>query len=220
MCTSMAGAVFRVVQCVVMLCLLSATCRSSNSSRRLSEHALVVRELFDLLEVMQVKQDRPFISPGLWQEDKGLYPSFVRLNFVGAPEVSALRELISVFDNNMFASAWITSALLEAHYYGAAPRPSDQQVVMALDAIAQHRDRNVNHTTSVMAFWPQAYDVNTTLWVSTPANLLDAFQVFDQLPWDNIDKFLEKLGLKDVENFLHNIKNSRLVAVVLVLTGG
>ena len=199
----------RVMQYVVLVCVLPSLCGGSNGSQPFSDLKLVVRELFDLLEVMQVKQDRPFIGPGLWQEDKGLYPSYVRLNFVGAPGVSALRELISVFDNNMFATAWITSALLEAHHYATAPRPADQQLIMALDAIAQHRDRNVNYNNSLMAFWPQAYDTNTSLWVSTPANLLNAFQVFDQLPWDKIDQVLEELGLNDVEKFLERIRASR-----------
>jgi len=168
-----------------------------------------VKELFDVLDLMQVKRNKPFEGPQAWQEDKGLYPSYVRLNFVGAPEVAMLRELIAVFDNNMFATAWITSALLEAHRYAAAPRPSDTQMGLALDAIALHYDRNQGGNTSVMTFWPQAWDKNTSLWVSTPANLLNAFNVFDQLPWDKIDKFFDELGWQNVDKFLHHIRDSK-----------
>ncbi|KAK7505582.1 hypothetical protein BaRGS_00003327 [Batillaria attramentaria] len=60
-----------------------------------------------------------------------------------------------------------------------------------------------------MAFWPQAYEKNASRWVSTPANLLNAFEVFTDLPWDQIDKVLEYLGLKDVEDFIKHIIASR-----------
>nr|KAG5712873.1 hypothetical protein BaRGS_007470 [Batillaria attramentaria] len=101
--------------------IIRQKCRQASSDRE-SDSKLTVQELFLELELMQVKFDHPFIAPMLWEEHKGMYPSYVRLNFVGKPEIAELRELISVFDNNMFATAWITICLLEAHYYAAAPR--------------------------------------------------------------------------------------------------
>ena len=200
-----ARGVLSVVVCMMaVLCSVTAVRRPSSPSDLKS----TVRKLFDNLELLQVKRDRPFIAPMLWQEDKGVYPSDVRLNFVGSPEVSVLRNLIWVFDNNMFATAWISSTLLEAYRYATAPRPFDNQMIMALDVIAKHRNYNVNYTNSIMAFWPQAFDVNASLWVSTPANLLDAFQVYSQLPWDDINKELEKLGWQKVEYFLNRILHS------------
>ncbi|KAL8575183.1 hypothetical protein ACOMHN_042493 [Nucella lapillus] len=202
----------RVINCVgvlVGLLLLGASVISGRSLESDPVLALKVRELFEVLEVAQVKADKPFIAPGLWQEHKGMYPSYVRLNFVGHRQVSELRELISIFDNNMFATAWVTNVLLEGHLYSETPRPSDPQLLDALDAVHQHRDRNADYATSVMSFWPVAWDSNSSLWVSTPANLLDAFQAFSQLPWDSINKELEKLGWKDVEEFLQQILKAR-----------
>nr|KAG5712874.1 hypothetical protein BaRGS_007471 [Batillaria attramentaria] len=87
--------------------------------------------------------------------------------------------------------------------------PSAAQLRLSIDAIAQHTDRNREYNNSVMAFWPQAYEKNASRWVSTPANLLNAFEVFTDLPWDQIDKVLEYLGLKDVEDFIKHIIASR-----------
>ncbi|XP_076465682.1 uncharacterized protein LOC143297295 [Babylonia areolata] len=201
----------RVLNGVCLLAALVAVSVSGVGARSVAEPglALKVRELFDMLELLQVKQDRPFIGPGLWQEDRGIYPSYVRLNFVGSPPVAEMRNLMSVFDNNMFATAWITSALLEAHHYTLTPRPSDQQLLDSLDAIGAHHDRNVAYNSSVMSFWPLAWDSNSSMWVNTPANLLHALDVFSQLPWDAIDKELEKLGWKELEEFLKRIVKSK-----------
>ncbi|KAK7505581.1 hypothetical protein BaRGS_00003326 [Batillaria attramentaria] len=170
-----------------------------------SDLKLTVEELFLKLDLLQVKRDHPFIAPMLWEEHKGMYPSYVRLNFVGKPEIAELRELISVFDNNMFATAWITICLLETHCYASGPTPSSAQLHLSLDAVAQHYDRNRNYNNSIMAFWPQAYEKNASRWVSTPANLLKAFDVLTNLPWDEIDKVLELLGLKNIEDIVKKI---------------
>jgi hypothetical protein len=78
-----------------------------------------------------------------------------QINFANDPNLEMLRDSLSVYDNNMFATAWITIALLEAHFYAKAPRPTDSQLSLALDAIAQYHDHNRGYNNSVMNFWPQ-----------------------------------------------------------------
>lgn len=124
-----------------------------------------VKELLVTLEELQVKWNHPYLAPGLWEESAGLYPSDVRLNFVGRPEVAELRQLISVFDNNMFATAWITSTLLEAYLYGNTPRPSDEQLHLAIDAIGQFHDHNRNYNNSLMCFWPQVKETSRAPYI-------------------------------------------------------
>ncbi|KAK7104725.1 hypothetical protein V1264_019392 [Littorina saxatilis] len=171
--------------------------------------AAIVQELAKRLQESQVKHNKPYVLPMIWQEDKGLYPSDVKLNFAGPPELAAMRDLVSVFDNNMFATAWITICVLEAHFYAKAPRPTDSQLSMALEAIGQYHDKNLGYENSVMNFWPQVYNETTKTWQSTPDNLLRAFGVFDVAPVKLIEDFLKLIGLKDVEHFLESILSMR-----------
>jgi len=176
-----------------------------------SQYGDVVQELANRLQKLQVKKDRPYLGPMVWKEDRGLYPSEIRINFAGDPTMEMIRDSLGVFDNNMFATAWITISLLEAHFYAKAPRPTDAQLSMALEAIAQYHDHNRNYNNSIMNFWPQAYNQTTQTWVSTPENLVKSFDFFDSAPTKVIEEFLKLLGLKDIEKFLEDILSMKSV---------
>lgn len=165
----------------------------------------VITQLAKKIEELQVKRDRPYVFPIIWEQDRGLYPSEVRVNFVGSPVMSTARDLLSVFDNNMFASAWITIALLEGHHYASAPRPGDQQLALTLDAIAEYHDKNRNYSNSVMTFWPQAFNDTFQNWQSMPDNLLKAFGLFDVVPAKVVEEIMKLLGLESLEHFMESI---------------
>ncbi|PVD26733.1 hypothetical protein C0Q70_14411 [Pomacea canaliculata] len=167
--------------------------------------AEVITQLAKKIEELQVKRDRPYVFPIIWEQDRGLYPSEVRVNFVGSPVMSTARDLLSVFDNNMFASAWITIALLEGHHYASAPRPGDQQLALTLDAIAEYHDKNRNYSNSVMTFWPQAFNDTFQNWQSMPENLLKAFGLFDVVPAKVVEEIMKLLGLESLEHFMESI---------------
>ncbi|XP_076462140.1 uncharacterized protein LOC143294648 [Babylonia areolata] len=169
----------------------------------------LVKELSKRIQESQIQTDRPYKFPMTWQQDKGMYPSDVKLNLAGEAQLTLLRDSISVFDNNMFATTWITICLLETHLYGRGPRPSDSQLTLALEAVGQYHDKNLGYNNSVMNFWPQVYNQTTGMWESTPNNLLKAFHVFDVVPVKALEEVLKVLGMGDAEHFLEEILSMR-----------
>nr|KAG5710699.1 hypothetical protein BaRGS_035101 [Batillaria attramentaria] len=138
-----------------------------------------------------------------------MYPSDVKINFAGRPELAEFRDVLGVFDNNMFATAWITICLLEAYHYAKAPRPTDDQLGLALKAIDEYHDKNTVYENSVMNFWPQKYNQSTGTWQSTPRNMLRAFGFFDVVPAKLVEDFLKMIGLGDVAKIFQSILSMR-----------
>lgn len=169
----------------------------------------VIGELAKRVEDLLIKENRPYSFPIRWQQDKGMYPSNIRLNFAGVPYMAAVRDSFSVFDNNMFATSWITTCILEAHLYAKAPRPTDTQLSMALEAIGRYHDKNRGHDTSVMTFWPQVYNESMKMWESSPSNLFRAFAFFDVVPAKYVEEILKLLGLTAIEHELETILSMR-----------
>lgn len=67
------------------------------------------------IQQAQVKKTTESRPPLFWHKEKGLYESDVKLYFHGDYEMYNLRREFGIFDNNMFATAWITIGLLEAY---------------------------------------------------------------------------------------------------------
>ncbi|XP_060072158.1 uncharacterized protein LOC132552031 [Ylistrum balloti] len=165
-----------------------------------------VEALFKRIKLMQVQRTVPSIPPFFWGKFRGIYESDVRQYFHGNPDMSALRYEFKVFDNNMFATAWITSCLMEAYRYGKAPKPSEEQISMSIDILMDnHNDKNTNYTNSIMAFWPQEYEEKYKGWVSTPINLLSMFNATDLVNWNAVYEEMEKIGLKDVVDIMKRL---------------
>ncbi|KAL8564292.1 hypothetical protein ACOMHN_050903 [Nucella lapillus] len=169
----------------------------------------VVKELAKRVQESQILKDRPYRFPMTWQQDKGMYPSDIKLNLAGDPTLAFARDTASVFDNNMFASAWVTTCLLETYLYAGGPRPTDSQLTLALQAIGQYHDKNLPFNNSVMNFWPQVYNQTTGMWVSTPTNMLKSYQIFDVIPVKVLEDLLKALGLSELEHFLESILSMR-----------
>lgn len=119
-----------------------------------------VNVLFQRLQDMQATRYTPGVPPLVWTKFPGVYESDVKMYFHGAPVDSTLRYTFGVFDNNMFATAWVTTCLVEAYKYGNAPKPTREMLDSAIDFIMEHRNKNAGFNNSIMAFWPQLYDAN------------------------------------------------------------
>ena len=117
-----------------------------------------INGLFHKLQNMQTTKYNPAVPPLVWAKFPGVYESDVKMYFHGAPVDSTLRYAFGVFDNNMFATAWVTACLLEAYKYGKAPKPTTEMLDLSINFIMDHRNKNLNYTNSIMAFWPQIYN--------------------------------------------------------------
>ncbi|XP_061196590.1 uncharacterized protein LOC133204863 [Saccostrea echinata] len=168
-----------------------------------------ISNLFKKLQDMQATRYNPGIPPLIWTKFSGVYESDVKMYFHGAPEDSALRYSFGVFDNNMFATAWVTTCLIEAHKYGKAPKPTTQMLDLAINFIMDHRNKNAKYNNSIMAFWPQLYDETYKDYTSTPVNLLGLFNTTYLIDWDPIYKELDSLGLQHVTETIKHLLERR-----------
>ncbi|KAK3104440.1 hypothetical protein FSP39_002073 [Pinctada imbricata] len=169
-----------------------------------------VQKLFDKIRGMQATRDTVAIPPLQWAKFRGVYESDVRLYFHGGPVESAMRYSFGVPDNNMFATAWVTSCLLEAYHYGNAPKPSEDQIMMSLEYMHKnYHNKNLNYTNSIMAFWPQLYDEGYQTYVSTPVNLLAMFNSTYLIDWDTVYQELDKAGLKEIASTIQRLLERR-----------
>ncbi|XP_067658558.1 uncharacterized protein [Haliotis asinina] len=167
------------------------------------------------LEVMdlQVPKTRHFFPPFRWDEEQGMWPSDVKLNFHGYPDFSLFRDLFGIFDNNMFATTYIMACLIEGRRYinSTTYGPTHEEMTNGLNAIKNHHDMNVKYANSLMTFWPQKYNETLGAYNSYPVNLNDLIKMTDAMPLNATYEFLEKLGLKNVE---------RIVKVLMGIRGG
>ncbi|XP_056009865.1 uncharacterized protein LOC125650247 isoform X2 [Ostrea edulis] len=168
-----------------------------------------IEALSSKIENCQPKKDTNSSPLSPWKLDKGTYESVVKLNFHGSPEMVAIRKNFEVNDNNMFVTAWITACLLEIQALNVEFKPKREQIDLALEAIAQYRDKNVNYNTSVMTFWPQIYNDTTQSWQSTPENLLQLFQLSDKLPVKSVEELLRLMGLDDVATVMDHLLHEK-----------
>lgn len=213
--------------CVTALLLLAAAkvrtlpagCSISGTSDNSScfSRPGIVQLLFDKTKEAQVQADEDFVLPPLfWKKKKGIYGSEVKLNFHGEPAVALMREAFKVFDNNMFATAWITVSLIEAYKYGGAPRPTDEQIRLSVEAIGHFHDRNRPQPNSVMTFWPEVFNDTSSCWQSTPGNLLSLFKMADYVPWTLFEDILKFMGLKTDAKYIEGLIKERQVVHMVI----
>ncbi|XP_014783392.1 uncharacterized protein LOC106878628 [Octopus bimaculoides] len=162
-------------------------------------------KLIDHIYKYQAKRDSQTFLPFKWGHKKGIYESDVKLYFHGKPIMSLIRDQFAVYDVNMFATAWINFALLEAYSFNKIAKPSAQNLEQSLEAISQFSNHNVNYSNSVMCFWPQEYNETTQMWESSPKNLLHLVKFSNYLPFDFIDHLLSVFGLRELEKDIDNI---------------
>ncbi|XP_061197949.1 uncharacterized protein LOC133206058 [Saccostrea echinata] len=168
--------------------------------------SMIVKKLLEKVRNSQIQKTTKSLPPFSWHKEKGLFESHVKLYFHGSFSEFMLREGFEIFDNNNFATAWITTALLEVHQLGNNRTCIDEELILnAVKAMEKFVDKNDKFNTSVQTFWPQALNESVDTWQSTPENLLQLFALFDDIPWSVILNFLQKLHLADAE-MIKNIK--------------
>ena len=168
-----------------------------------------VEALFRRVQSLQVKKDRPFEWPLFWEKHKGMYESDVKFYFHGAEDMFLFREAFRVYDDNMFATSWITLCLLETFRYGSGPKPSEEQITSAILAIREYHDKNVDFANSLMTFWPQKYNETAKAWQSFPVNLHRFFSLAGSMNATELEKLLEKIGLKDIAAVIYRLMQTR-----------
>ena len=158
-----------------------------------------VRALFYKVKHAQVTKSSQGVPPFSWTKDKGLFESNVKLYFHGSFNEFILREVFKIFDNNNFATSWITIALLEVHEFDRNKTIIDKEMILnAVKAIGNFDDKN-KFNASIQTFWPQEYNASVATWQSAPHNLLKFFSLLDYIPWALILKFLKKIGIADAD---------------------
>ncbi|KAH3781357.1 hypothetical protein DPMN_159184 [Dreissena polymorpha] len=136
-----------------------------------------VNSLFKKVTSEQVKHDSQFVPPVFWEKKRGMWESDVRFYFHGHEDLFLMREAFSIYDDNMFATAWIASCLLESFRYGNGPKPSEEAITAAVMSIEEYHNKNVNYSNSLMTFWPQKYNATFQAWSSYPYNLHHFFHL-------------------------------------------
>ncbi|XP_062587918.1 uncharacterized protein LOC134249593 [Saccostrea cucullata] len=168
--------------------------------------SMIVKKLFEKVRSSQIQKTTKSLPPFSWHKEKGLFESHVKLYFHGSFSEFMLREGFEIFDNNNFATAWITTALLEVHQLENNGTYIDEELILnAVKAMGNFVDKNNKFNTSVQTFWPQTFNETVATWQSTPQNLLQLFALFDDIPWSVILNFIQKLHLADAE-MIKNIK--------------
>lgn len=195
------------VMCLNLIFMSVKTCLAQKSLKNVDDIHNTIDALFGLIESLQIKKDTPFKPPLFWEKHKGMYESDVKFYFHGPEELFLLRETFKVYDDNMFATAWITSCLLESYRYGNGPKPSEEQITSAILAIKEHHDKNVDFANSLMTFWPQKYNATVKAWESYPINLHKFFDLAMSLNATELEWLLKKLGLKDIEKIVEYLFN-------------
>jgi hypothetical protein len=99
---------------------------------------------------------------------RGQFESDVRFYFHGAADMALMRHKFKIYDDNMFATSWVMSCLLEAYKYGNAPRPAQEQIEWTMEVIGNYHDKNRNFSNSLMTLWPEVYNSTVKTWQSSP----------------------------------------------------
>ncbi|RNA27111.1 transmembrane [Brachionus plicatilis] len=171
----------------------------------------ILKKLSDHINSFQVLQEQPYKPAFKWHEKQGLYRSDIRVNFFGSPAARKLRngELTSVFDNDMFSTAWIITTILESNLYGkGAPLLDQKRLQLALEAIGSFRDKNdKNYLKSLIrSFWPQIYNSTFDIWQQQPDNIRNVALSVEYVPWDRIIKLLSDLKLEQYIKYVEELR--------------
>lgn len=119
---------------------------------------------------------RSTFPPLLWDQQKGIYPSFVHINFHGKQTQSSLRSMLKFPDSNGFVTMFIVQALMESAEMDASLQITDDQLLDSVHAIMSHQDKNLDNgtgtsSTPVYNFWNQYLNSKGNHYQASPPNL-------------------------------------------------
>ena len=115
-----------------------------------------------------------------------------------------------VFDNDMFSSGWIITALLEANLYGkGAPIFDSNRLDLALTAINDFKNRNDlnSEQTLIRNFWQQKLNETSGLWYQEPTNIRNVGKIlidgFGFIPWKLLEIVLDVFNLERLKKIVN-----------------
>jgi len=157
-----------------------------------------IHSLLNKIKATQIQHPSsyfPFVSE---EKFKGLFPSWIHLNFHGDFPLTLLRREFKFFDNNYFVTSWILQMLLEAHQLGTVDLGQEKTMIKdALDAILKFRDRNFPLTTPITDFWRQKYDSSSGMYIQTPTNIAEPLKFGVSLA-ELLEEFAKFLGFHNI----------------------
>lgn len=109
--------------------------------------------------------------PLKWYQQKGLYSSYVHVNFHGEPGFTALRNGYKFPDDNGFVTIFVLQALVEAAELNPEVDVKDYEMLDSLDAILTHRDRNSPIGAPLYSFWNQRLNDKGNHYETFPVNI-------------------------------------------------
>jgi hypothetical protein len=133
-----------------------------------------IQSALNLVEWSQQNVTTPFFPPFSWQKLSGIYPSYVKLNFVGPPTAQLMRDLIGIYDNNGFVTMWILQIMLEAHKFGVLT-VTDEVILYGLNLTLGFKERDDDDETPTQDFWQEVI-VNGT-YQQYPVNVAGPIQL-------------------------------------------
>jgi hypothetical protein len=98
---------------------LVASITAKPSTKAAGSFSPLIQSLYQSILDEQVKEDTkwiPFISDA---KVKGLFPSWIHVNFHGNEAMYQLRERVRFWDANNFVTNWVVQAMLETEALGA-----------------------------------------------------------------------------------------------------
>ena len=185
----------------------------SNSNSILNDQG-ILDDLLTRVNQYQVLKPQNYSPPFKWAEKLGLFRSDIRINLVGNEVVAEIRnsDATGIFDNDMFSSGWILTALFESILYGTGADMFDEKrLELAINAIEDYHNRNDEKEgvdIPIMTFWPQAYNSTYDIWQSTPINIRNLVLNFEDLPWVELENILHLLKLDKLAQYIQNLLGS------------
>ena len=202
------------------LVLTAFVCQSVHSAQDpITDLMAQLLEKIDSFQVLKPQDFKPTLPLPTYMEKLGLYRSDIRVNFAGNPVVQELRsgEFVYVFDNDMFSTGWIVTALLDASLYGKqTPSLDAKRLQLALEAIGAFSNKNDENAsgTIVRTFWSQQFSEATKKWYQEPTNIANVADIlaefYDDIPFRQAEKFFRALGLDKVADFIAKLERDPL----------
>jgi hypothetical protein len=109
--------------------------------------------------------------PQQWDQQKGLFASYVHVNFHGKSPISDLRGLYKFPDNNGFVTMFVLQAMIEAAELNSDIEVGDDEIVESLEALKTHMDKNHPAGSPIVSFWNQKINAKGNYYKSFPENI-------------------------------------------------
>jgi hypothetical protein len=170
-----------------------------------------IQQIHKNLQNEQSKTNVPFRSiPLIWEEEKGLYKSYIHVNFVDNSNSlfsSLIRNNIKVLDLNNFVTSFVLMNLLEVNELSGIEL-DQTSFKNGLEALLSFRDKNYSPKIPVYTFWREIFSQEKGIWSQYSGNMN---KVVDLLPTfsNGFLKTLNMLGLKSLSDIFKTYNGLR-----------